>query len=139
MGFADDLKAQLNADRPVADVPFRLNGNPYVLRFTQLDPWQWAEEADRHPARPDVALDRSFGYNMRELVKSVAPKIGTLLQDDEPVDVDDWPALFKAMSPSAVQRMCSEVFGLHEQETINAVVTRAKKLLSATGKSSKPQ
>lgn len=136
MGFADDLKAQREAGKPTAEVPFKLNGNPYVLRFTQMDPWEWAEACDQHPARPGVNLDSAFGYNMRSLVRSVAPDIGTLLEGDEPVEVPDWDDLFHAMSPSAVQRMCSEVFGLHESETIDGMVKNAKKLLSAARKSS---
>lgn len=136
MAFADDLRAQREAAKPTADVPFRLNGNPYVLRFTRMDPWEWAEEADRHPVRPGVGIDSAFGYNMRSLVRAVAPKIGTLLQGDEAEDVDDWDELFHAMSPSAVQRMCSEVFGLHEAETLDGMVKNAKKLLTAARKSS---
>lgn len=151
MSFAGDLKAQLDAERDTVDVPFTLNKQPYVLRFTQMDPWEWAEAADRHPQRPGVQLDASFGYNMRALVKDVAPRCGVLLKDGEPVTlrrvqargdepaVDEWADLFKAMSPSAVQRMCSEVWGLHEAETIDTVVRLAKKLLSATGTSSGQQ
>lgn len=139
MSFADDLKAALTTERDTADVPFTLNGNEYVLRFTQMDPWEWAEEADRHPARSNVQLDRSFGYNLRTLVRAVAPRCGVLLVDGEPVAVEDWDNLFKAMSPSAVQRMCSAVFGLHEADAIDAVVKSAKKLRSTVGASSKAQ
>lgn len=137
MSFDDDLKAQLEAERATVDVPFTLNANPYVLRFTQMEPWEWAAAADRHPARVDVELDRNFGYNMRAVVREVVPQCGVLLSNDEPVADVDWDALFKALSPSAVQRMCSAVFGLHEAETIDAVVKRAKKLLSTAGKSSR--
>lgn len=137
MSLEDDLKAQLEAKRETAEVPFLLNGNPYTLRFTQLDPWEWAEEADRHPARRDVQFDRTFGYNMRQLVRTVAPACGQLLVDGAPVPVEDWDVLFKAMSPSAVQRMCSEVFALHEQETIDSVVTAAKKLQGTDAPTSK--
>ena len=128
MSFQDDLKAQLEAEKDTAEVRFLLNKNPYVLRFTQLDPWAWAEEADRHPPRPDVTLDRTFNYNMRELARAVAPRCGQLLRDGEPVEVEDWDALFTAMSPSAVNRMCDAVWALHEAEAINAVVSASKKL-----------
>lgn len=139
MSFDDDLKAQLAAEKETAEVPFALNANPYVLKFTALDPWEWAEAGDHFPPRPGVALDRNFGYNMRDLVRSVAPRIGQLLRDGVPVEVDDWDALFKALSPAAVQRTCSAVFALHESETLNAVVSRAKKLRKPDAESSPQQ
>lgn len=149
MSFEDDLKAQLEAERDTVDVPFTLNDNPYLLRFTQLDSWIWAAEADRHPMRPDVTLDRTFGYNMRSLVRAIAPTCGQLFREGEPVELhilrddkgnviqDDWDALFRAMSPAAVQNMCTSVFSLHESESINTVVEQAKKLLAPAAKNSK--
>lgn len=137
MSFADDLKAQLDAERDTVEVSFLLNKNPYVLRFTQMDSWEWAKEADRHPPRRDVTLDRTFNYNMRELVRAVAPVCGELLQDGEPVPVEDWDALFTALSPSAVNRMCDAVWALHESEMINAVVSASKKAPSTAARPSK--
>lgn len=139
MSFDDDLKAQLEAEKETVEVPFTLNANPYVLKFTALDPWEWAEAGDHFPPRPGVALDRNFGYNMRDLVRSVAPRTGQLLRDGEPYAVEDWDALFKALSPAAVQRVCSAVFALHESETLNAVVSRAKKARAGTAQSSPQQ
>lgn len=144
MSFADDLKAQVAAPKETADVAFKLNGHAYVLKFTQMDGWDWSETSDKHPARFGVDADRAFGYNIRSLAKEVAPRCGVLLRDGEPVElvvdpenkIDEWADLWKAMSPSTVQRVCDAIFGLNEAETIKSVVDAARKVLKHIGETS---
>lgn len=142
MSFSDDLKAELSEPPAVVDVPFTLNKTGYVLRAAALQGWEWADELDRHPARPDAAFDRIFGYNIRAIVQAVAPRCMTLLKDDEPVavtvdpaeGVDEWADLLKAMSGSTVQRLCNAVFQLNEPDS--EVVSLAKKAQRAAAATS---
>lgn len=152
MGFSEDLATVKAAPRPTDDVDVTLNGKLYTLRFTQMDGLEWASAVDRHPARPGILIDSRYGYNLRQLVKTVAPKCGVLLSDgaevalrvDPPTDpsvkngpprVDEWADLFKALDGHAVQRICDAVWALNEW-TPQQAVADAKKALTVSGRKS---
>lgn len=151
MGFSEDLAAAKTAERNIRDVDVTVNGVLYTLRFTQMDGLDWADEADRHPARPKVLIDLRYGYNLRSLVKAVAPQTGVLVIDGEssalrvdPVDpenpkdpdrVDEWVDLLKALDGAAIQRIGDAIWSLNEWEPGQAVEA-AKKALRGSKKAS---
>ena len=135
MTFADDLAAVASEELAYVHVDVTVHGNLYKLRFTQMDPFEWASEVDFHPARTGVAIDQKYGYNLRSLTKAAAPLSGKLVEGDELVDVDDWPALLKAIGGYGFQRVSDAIWALNEILPERAVEA-AKKALVATRKSS---
>jgi hypothetical protein len=135
MSFEDDLAAAQAEEVAYANVEVTVRGNLYVIRITQMDPFEWASEVDRHPARDGVAIDQRYGYNLRSLTKAVVPVCGKRVDGDELVDVQDWPALLKAIGGYGFQRVSDAVWALNEILPERAVEA-AKKALIATRKSS---
>lgn len=135
MSFEDDLKAQETAPVPSLDVDVLLNGNAHTLRFRRMNGMDWSAESDKHPIRPGVLIDMRYGYNLRALVKAVAPKTGVLVEDDveREIDEEQWKSLFKALDGASTQRVCDTVWALNEygpQQEIDA----AKKARRSTAK-----
>lgn len=125
MSFKDDLAAAKTADAPHADVTVLVNGKPYDLRFRQMEGPAWASETDRHPARPGVAVDMRYGYNIRSLTLGAAPKCGVLLDGDAEVvlrvdplgtkdRVDEWSDLLTSLSGHDFQRITDAIWSLNE-------------------------
>jgi hypothetical protein len=135
MSFEDDIKAAVAAPPPYLDVDVTVNGNLHTLRFEEMDPFEWASEADRHPARPGVMIDSRYGYNLRSLVKAVAPRTGSLVEGDTTVPVKDWPALLKAIGGNGFQRVTDAVWSLNEYLRERAV-DDAKKARANSAKTS---
>jgi hypothetical protein len=135
MSFEDDMKAAIAAPKPHLDVDVTVNGNLHTLRFVQMDPLEWASEADRHPARPGVMIDSRYGYNLRSLVKAVAPQTGSLFDDGESRPIEDWPALLKLIAGNGFQRVTDAVWSLNEYLPEKAV-EEAKKARANSAKTS---
>jgi hypothetical protein len=133
MSFADDLKAEFEADKPTRDVEIPLNGNLYTLRFERMDGTDWTLATDAAPARPGVLLDMRYGYNLRALVPPVAEKTGKLVDGDNLVDVseDQWRAIFKGAG-ATVSRIGDAIFALNEYDP--AAEVEALKKVSAGGR-----
>lgn len=129
MSFEDDVKAAVAAPKPFLDADVTVNGNLYTLRFEEMDPFEWASEVDLHPARPGVMIDSRYGYNLRSLVKAVAPCTGSLVEGDKTVPVKDWPALLKAIGGNGFQRVTDAIWArneyLREKEVESAKKARA--------------
>lgn len=127
MSFEDDLKATYEAPKPFGDVDVVLNGNPYTLRFTQMDAATWADLCDRSPIRKGVLLDARYGYNLRDLVPEVALLTGGRLDGDTvvPLTKDQWAAILKSNGRN-VSRIGDVVFDLNEY-TPEMEVENAKK------------
>lgn len=134
MSFEDDLKAEFEQERPHEDVDVLLNGKPYTFRFTQMDGTEWAALTDRAPARPGVALDAGFGYNLRALALLAAPESGRRVDGEElaALSPDQWRNLFKALPGSSVMRIANALFKLNQiQPSLD--IEEAKKALSGSG------
>lgn len=114
MSFEDDLKATTINDPIYLDADVTVNGNLYTLRFVEMDPFEWASAVDRHPARPGVLIDAKYGYNLRTLVREVAPLLGSRVEGDTTVPVEDWPALLKAIGGNGFQRVTDAIWSLNE-------------------------
>jgi hypothetical protein len=150
MSFEDDLKAVQTVEKPFADVPVMVNGNLHTFRFTQMEGADWAAEADKYPIRPGVMIDQRYGYNLRALIKGIAPKCGARLVDGELVElrvdppaakgdrkprVDEWAMLFKAINGFDFQRVSDAIWSLNEWLPQQAVEA-AKKALDDSAKNS---
>jgi hypothetical protein len=151
MSFEDDLKAAAKAPVEYLDVDVLLNGNVHVFRFEQMNGADWSAEADRHPARPGVNIDSVYHYNLRSLVKAVAPMSGGRLVDGEivklrvdPIDpknpkdknrVDEWRDLFKRMDGSTFQRISNTIWALNQRYP-DLAIEEAKKALAGSAKPS---
>lgn len=133
MSFADDLKAQSEAVLPHEDVEVLLNGNVHVFRFRQIDGVEWTAETDKYPARPGVLIDARYGYNLRALVKGIAPKCGVRLDGDTEIgmETDEWADLWKAIDGPTFARITDAIWGLNEYRP-GLAVEAAKKALSAS-------
>jgi hypothetical protein len=116
MTFEEDLAAAVAAPVETQDVEVLLNARVLTLRFRQMDGFEWADETDRHPARPDTKIDMHYGYNLRSLTKAVAPKTGVRVDGDGEHELteEQWTALLKALSGAHFQRVCDAVFALNE-------------------------
>jgi hypothetical protein len=151
MSFEDDLKAVSVAPVEYLDVDVLLNGNVHVFRFEQMDGLEWAAETDRHPQRPGVGIDSLYHYNLRSLIKAVAPMCGGRLVDGkvvklqvDPINpkkphdknrVDEWRDLWKRMDGNTFQRITNAIWALNERLP-ELQIEAAKKALSDSAKSS---
>lgn len=147
--FEEDLAAAQAPEDNHIDVLVLINSNPYLLRFRPMDGMEWAAETDLHPPRPNVAIDRAYGYNIRSLTKGAAPQSGVLVVDGEerklrvdppvqrkrgekaPERVDEWGALFKALSGHDFKRITDAIWSLNEYLPEKAVEAAGKALASS--------
>lgn len=143
MSFKDDLEVAKTVERKYEDVEVLLNGHVHTLRFTASDPDQWADAVDRNPLRLGVAIDR-YGFNLRGVVKTLAPKVGSLIVDGEPVKlrvdpidpqnpkdperVDEWADLLKSLGGHFIQKIGDAIFYLNVYSHTEALEEAKKKL-----------
>jgi len=139
LSFLDDLTAAQAAPTPHDDVEVLVNGHVHVLRFFRLDGYDWSCEVDRHPIRPGVRIDMTYGFNFRTLTKAVAPRCGVRLDGDTEVPLTDeeWAALFapKVLSGRYFGHITDALFRLNivqPQQELEA----AKKALASSAPSS---
>lgn len=137
MSFFDDLAAARTAERAYEDVDVLLNGNLHTLRFTQSAPDEWAEVTDKNPPRIGVAIDK-YGFNLRKVVRALAPLVGELIVDGKPtklrVDpvgaddrVDEWDDLLSALSGHFIGKIGDAIFNLNVYAPAQAVADAKKK------------
>jgi hypothetical protein len=116
MTFEEDLQAQGAKPTETADADVLINGRPYTLRFLQLAGHQWVAEGDKYPVRPEVAIDRRYGYNLRALCLAVAKMSGRRVDGDalQPLSEEAWDAIFRDLPGADVQRVCDAIWELNE-------------------------
>lgn len=144
MSFSDDL--QTPTERDWIDVEIVVGGNLHTLRFTAVDGLTWANYCDKHPIRPGVALDGTYGYDLRSLTVEIAPICGVLMVDGEPTllrveplnrlhpeapRVDEWADLFAKIDGQTFRRISDAIWALNEFIPQQAVAS-AKKALAAS-------
>lgn len=133
MSFTEDLEEALNTAPDWADVDVTVNGKLQKLRFFQMDGMEWALELDRHPIRPGVLLDMSFGYNLRTMVYAIAPRCGKRVEANEQLldlSQEQWQKLFKVLPGSSIRGIGDALISLNElipQDLVN----EAKKAFDA--------
>jgi hypothetical protein len=111
-----------------------------TLRFTRMNPWAWAEVTAHCTMRPDVALDRKYGYNYQEVCRLVAPLSGARVEGEitvplivqEATDttpaIDEWADLWDSISGHEVIRIVDTIFFLNEFEAENRIEQLKKAL-----------
>lgn len=105
------------------------DGTLITFRFTQLPGQAWAEIGARHPARPDVTIDRVYGYNYHEVAKAAAvyrddagaaysERILPGAEDEPPgseeISPEQWAAIFSVISGHEFERIASAIWDLND-------------------------
>lgn len=128
--FSDDLAAAKKADRETLVITLMVNSKPYKFRFTQMDGVEYAVETLKHPFRPDVPLDREYGYNLNSLSQAIAPRCAVRLEGDDEIEMsaEEWADLFSVMDGGGVQAIANTVFTLNQFASAK-VVESVKKVL----------
>lgn len=109
-----------------------------TLRFTRLPGRDWAALTSRHPVRPDVPIDRHYGYNYDAVCEEAAALSGVRIEDDvevpmiveakttsNPNPTNEWAELFDVLSGSEIASIRDAVWALNEwepQQRIEALV-----------------
>lgn len=147
----DSLQAQLEVEREAGDADERLGVESRIeelesrvkavvdaaresivtLRFYRLPGRDWAAITSKWPARPDVPIDRHYGYDYDSVCEEAATKSGARLVDGEtvplivePIDIDDpgkpvvneWRDLFDVLSGRDIQQIRDAQWALNEYE-----------------------
>jgi hypothetical protein len=148
--FEDDLAAAQTPEDEYIDVLVLISKKPHTLRFRPMDGMAWAAETDRHPPRPNVAIDTKFGYNIRTLTKGAAPQCGVLLIDGEerplrvdPFDpeqplaerVNQWESVFKSITGHEFKRITDAIWFLNEYGPQQAIEAAGKELADSASTS----
>jgi hypothetical protein len=105
-----------------------------TIRLTRLPGRDWSNLTSKCPVRPDVPIDRHYGYNYDAACEAAARyrdtsnvAYGARLEGGEPVDIsdDEWGDLFDVLSGSDIGKIRDAVWSLNEyepQERLNALV-----------------
>lgn len=130
MSFDEDLDAQLATERDTAEVDVVVAGKLQTLRFTEMDGLEWADLTDRCPPRPDAAVDRGYGFNIRLVTALAAPKCGQLKSGDGWVDLTDeqWTKLLRGQKGAQVRSIGDALFELNQWGPGQAVLAARKAL-----------
>jgi len=125
---ADEIRERLDALAEAAA------DSLVTLRFTRMPGREWAELNSHHPVRPDVPLDRHFGYNYDALCEDAAKRSGVRVEGDEVVSLTDeeWAELFDVLSGSEIGLIRDAVWSLNEYEPQQRLNTLVKGLGAAT-------
>ena len=102
-------------------------GTYWTFRFVQLPGQDWAEIIARHPPRPDVPIDRRYGYNYHGAAKQAAEANGAVVVREpaeeenaedvetlERLDPEQWHDLWTTLSGHEVEKIASAVWDLNE-------------------------
>ncbi|WP_298742285.1 hypothetical protein [uncultured Microbacterium sp.] len=128
---ADNLRTQLDELAEAA------RESMITLRFTRLPGRDWAALTSKHPVRPDVPIDRHYGYNYDAVCEAAAAVSGVRVEDgaeialvvrdataDSPA-VNEWADLFDVLSGTEVADIRDAVWALNEwepQQRLNLLV-----------------
>lgn len=105
-----------------------------TVRLTRLPGRDWSVLTSKCQVRPDVAIDRHYGYNYDAACEAAARyrdpsgvSYGHRLEDGEPVEIadDEWGDLFDVLSGSDIGKIRDAVWELNEfepEQRLNALV-----------------
>jgi hypothetical protein len=125
---ADEIQKQLD------ELEERSADSLLTIRLTRLPGRDWSNLTSKCPVRPDVPIDRHYGYNYDAACEAAARyrdtsnvAYGARLEDGEPVDIsdDEWGDLFDVLSGSDIGKIRDAVWSLNEYEPeqrLNALV-----------------
>jgi hypothetical protein len=89
-----------------------------TFRLRALPTDKWNAIIAKFPARENNALDARKGYNIVEVTKATVESSAHLIEDGktEPVEPDEWPALWASLSGGDFDRFWFATYGLNEQD-----------------------
>jgi hypothetical protein len=89
-----------------------------TFRIRALPTDKWNALIAKFPAREGNNLDSRKGYNIVEVTKAAVEAGGHLIEDGktEPVDADEWPALWSNLSGGDFDRFWIATYTLNEQD-----------------------
>jgi hypothetical protein len=127
---AADDDTRLASKSPADEIRERLaeleaTGSVETLRFTRLPGKDWSVLTSLHPVRPDVMIDRHYGYNFDAVCEAAARfrdksgrAYGARLEDGIPVELTnhEWSELFDVLSGSDIGKIRDAIWALNEYE-----------------------
>lgn len=138
---ADDGDGRLGATSKADEIQTQLDelaeqaaDSVVTIRLTRLPGRDWSNLTSKCPVRPEVAIDRHYGFNFDAACEAAARyrdtsgvAYGARLEDGEPVDItdDEWDALFDVLSGNDIGKIRDAVWALNEHEPeqrLNALV-----------------
>lgn len=99
-----------------------------TLRFTRLPGRDWAALTSKHPVRPEVPIDRHYGYNYDAVCEAAAAMSGVRIEGEEEIPlivraatedapaVNEWADLFDVLPGSSVGDIRDAIWALNEYE-----------------------
>lgn len=101
-----------------APVKITVGGELVEIVFERVDGKLWASQCAKYAPRPDVPIDRNYGYNFHQVVISVSPESGRLVTDDGllPLDDDQWRGIYAegVLSGHDFQRVADAIWQVNE-------------------------
>lgn len=125
---ADEIQAELD------ELTARSADAVHTIRITRLHGRDWATLTSRCPVRPDVPIDRHYGYNYDAACEAAVryrdpsgAAYAHRLEDGSPVEIadDEWSDLFEVLSGSDIGKIRDAVWELNEydpEQRLNALV-----------------
>jgi len=89
-----------------------------TFRIRALPTDKWNALIAKFPARDGNVLDNRKGYNIVEVTKAAVEAAAHLIEDGktEPVEADEWPALWANLSGGDFDRFWIATYTLNEQD-----------------------
>lgn len=90
-----------------------------TVRLRALPTDKWNAITAQFPPRENVAIDANKQYNIVEVTKATVEASGHLILDNgktEPVEADEWPAFWEALSGGDFDRFWIASYTLNEQD-----------------------
>lgn len=105
-----------------------------TLKFYEMPGTEWAALTSKHPADPEVNIDRLNGYSVMNVVKEAAPLSGVYVDGDEEVklSVEQWELFFPELSFPGFSTICDTVWGLNHWNPVQRVAGLKKALIAAS-------
>lgn len=141
-----DTEQRLASMSPAEDIEERLQALTeaaqdalITLRFTRLPGREWAALTSKHPVRPDVPIDRHYGYNYDAVSEAAAAESGVRAEGDEeiPLTSEEWAELFDVLSGADIEDIRDAVWALNEWEPNQRLQALVKASGAATRSDSK--
>jgi hypothetical protein len=132
LAAVDETDSRMGVVSPAEEIQKRLDelaessaDSLLTLRLTRLPGRDWSVLTSKCPVRPDVPVDRHYGYNYDAACEAAAryrdpqgATYGHRLEDGEPVAIDDdeWGELFDVLSGSDIGKIRDAVWELNQYE-----------------------
>lgn len=118
------IDARLGADpakearKRLAALEDEMRESLVTFRIRALPTDKWNALTAQHTPRKDNLLDERKGYNIVEVTKAAVEAGGHLVEDGktEPIEANEWPALWENLSGGDFDRFWIATYTLNEQD-----------------------